>query len=108
MPIYEFFCPECQKKFSALVGMTAEADDTSCPRCGFKGAGRLVSRFARYRNEDQRIDELADSLESVGEDENPSSMRRMMKEMGKALDDDASEEMEEVFEADMEGDGQPE
>ena len=103
MPIYEFFCPVCKKKYSALVGMTAESDDTSCPTCGHKESRRLVSRFARYRNEDQRIDELADSLENISDDQSPTEMRRMMKEMGKALDDDASDEMEEVFEADMAG-----
>ena len=30
-------------------------------------------------------------------------MRKMMREMGKALDEDAADELEEVFEADMEG-----
>ena len=32
-------------------------------------------------------------------------MRRMVREMGKAMDEDAADDMEEMFEADMEGGG---
>ena len=103
MPIYEFRCAECGKRFSVLVGMTAEKDDEKCPHCGAAGATRLVSRFARLRNEDDRVDEIADDLELMGEPDSPTQMRSMVKEMGKAMDEDLSEEMEEMFEADMEG-----
>lgn len=103
MPVYEYRCVACNRKFSALIGMTAQADDESCPHCGAKGAQRLVSRFARLRSEDDRIDEMADSLEMMGEPDSPAAMRQMMREMGKAMDEDVSDEMEEVFEADMAG-----
>ena len=103
MPIYEFRCEDCQKKFSALIGMTAEPDDTRCPRCGSVKAWRLVSRFARLRTEDDRVEDLADEIEISGEPDSPSKMREKMKDMGKALDEDMSDEMEEMFEADMEG-----
>ena len=103
VPIYEFRCEACKKKFSILVGMTAEADDERCPNCGSPKTHRLVSRFARYRNEDDRIDEMADELEVFGEPDSPSEMRGMVREMGKAMDEDMSDEMEEMFEADMEG-----
>lgn len=63
---------------------------------------KLVSRFARYRSEDDRVDEIADRLEAMGEPESPSEARELMKEVGRALDEDVSSEMEEMFEADME------
>ncbi len=103
MPVYEYRCQDCKKKFSALLGMVAQADDERCPSCGSSNTSKLVSRFARYRNEDDRIDELADRLETMGEPDSPHEMREMMKEMGKAMDEDVSEEMEEMFEADMSG-----
>jgi len=83
--------------------MTAEPDDEKCPHCGSLETTKLVSRFARYRNEDDRVDELADRLETMGEPDSPAQMREMMREMGRAMDEDASAEMEEMFEADMEG-----
>jgi hypothetical protein len=83
--------------------MTAEPDSVKCPACGSIRADKLVSRFARYRNEDDRLDEIADRLELGGDPESPSQMREMMREVGKALDEDVSDEMEELFEADPEG-----
>lgn len=83
--------------------MVAEPDDEKCPNCGSLNTAKLVSRFARYRSEDDRIDAMADRLETMGDPESPSEMREMMREMGKAMDEDVSEEMEEMFEADMAG-----
>jgi hypothetical protein len=88
--------------------MTAEPDDTRCPACGSAQADKLVSRFARYRGEDDRIDEVADRLEMMGEPESPSAMREMVRDMGKAMDEDASDEMEEMLEADLEMEGSTE
>jgi len=103
MPIYEYRCDACRKRFSLLVGMTAEPDEEKCPHCGSPTITKLVSRFYRYRSEDDRIDELADTLETMGEPDDPKEMRRIVREMGKAMDEDMSEEMEELFEADMAG-----
>ncbi len=104
MPVFEYRCQDCRGKFQTLVGMVAEADDEKCPKCGSLNTAKLVSRFARFRNEDDRVDELADRLENMGEPDSPSQMRDVMRELGKALDEDASDEMEEMFEADMAGD----
>ena len=103
VPVYEYRCLNCKKKYSALIGMTAEPDDEKCPHCGANQGARLVSRFARHRTEDDRVDEMADGLEMMGEPDSPSKMREMVREMGKAMDEDMGDDMEEMFEADMEG-----
>lgn len=108
VPVYEYRCQNCNRKFSALIGMTAEPDDEKCPHCGSTNTAKLVSRFARLRSEDDRIDAMADQLESIGEPDSPTQMREMMREMGKAMDEDVSDEMEEMFEADMAGEGMEE
>lgn len=46
---------------------------------------------------------MADRMELMGEPESPSEVRKMVREMGKALDDDAADEMEEMFESDAAG-----
>jgi putative FmdB family regulatory protein len=106
VPIYEYRCQDCKKKFSALIGMVAGADDEKCPHCGSNNTSKLVSRFIKGRTEDDRVDEMADQLETMGEPDSPSEMRQMVREMGKAMDEDMSEEMEEMFEADMAGEGE--
>ena len=109
VPIFEFRCQDCGKKFSDLVGMTADSSggdeqpSAKCPHCGSERTSKLVSRFQRYRNEDDRVDAMADRLELMGEPDSPSAMRDMVREMGKAMDEDMSDEMEEMYEADMEG-----
>jgi len=108
MPVYEYRCQACQRKFSALIGMTAEPDDEKCPHCGSTDTAKLVSRFARFRSEDDRIDALADRLETMGEPDSATEMREVMKEMGRAMDEDVSDEMEEMFEADMSGEAEDE
>lgn len=101
MPVYEYRCAQCGKRFSALIGMTAEPDDSRCPHCQGLDTSKLISRPGRFRSEDARIDEVADRMESMSEPDSPTEMREAMREMGKALDDDVSDEMEELFEADL-------
>jgi putative FmdB family regulatory protein len=103
VPIFEFRCRGCGKKFATLVGMTADGSEVVCPECGSKEADKLVSRFRQGRTEDDRLDDLADRLEQYGEPESHSQMREMMREIGKAVDEDMADDMEEMFEADMAG-----
>jgi hypothetical protein len=78
-----------------------QADDPmQCPHCSAVSAKRLVSRFARVRTEDQMIDALADEVEMMGEPDSPQAMRRFMREMGAAMDEDPYE-MEQMFEEEM-------
>lgn len=105
MPLYEYRCQACNAKFSLLFGMTAEQPEEVCSKCGSNKVDRLVSHFARGRTEDQRVDEIADNLERMGEPESPAEMREMVREMGRAMDEDMSEDLEEMFESDMEGGG---
>ncbi|MBS1724433.1 MAG: zinc ribbon domain-containing protein [Armatimonadetes bacterium] len=104
MPIYEFRCKDCGAKVALLMGMTSEPDEEVCPKCGSRNLGRLVSRFRKGRTEDDRVDELADRLEVMGEPDSANEMRGLVREMGKAMDEDFSDEMEELFESDMEED----
>ena len=46
MPIYEYRCRECRKKFEKIVLSSTASSRTVCPKCGASKAERLVSRFA--------------------------------------------------------------
>ncbi len=105
MPVFEFRCLTCHAKFSTLVGMTQDASSAvECPKCKGVETQKLVSRFQRGRSEDDRLDEMADRLELYGDPDSPTEMRRMVKELGKATDNDVSADMESLFESDMESD----
>lgn len=84
--------------------MTADGDEApTCPHCGAIDGKRMVSRVAKFRTEDQRVDEMSERMERYDEPDSPSEARRLVREMGKALDDDASDEMEALYESDLEG-----
>ena len=102
MPIFEYRCQGCSRKVTILVGVVAASQEDKCPHCGSTDLVKLVSRFRRGRTEDDRIDEMSDRLELMGEPESPTEMRSLVREMGKAMDDDFGDDMEEMFEGDME------
>jgi putative FmdB family regulatory protein len=60
MPIYEYRCRKCQKRFSVLTLRVSEAAVAECPKCGSRDADRLMSRFATPKSEDARLDALSD------------------------------------------------
>lgn len=45
MPIYEFYCPECDFKFERLLPLSKSGEAASCPQCQH-GARRAISSFA--------------------------------------------------------------
>lgn len=46
MPLYEYVCPECEKRFERLVRSVAAPTDVRCPSCGSVKAERVFSSFA--------------------------------------------------------------
>ncbi|MCK4388349.1 MAG: zinc ribbon domain-containing protein [Dehalococcoidia bacterium] len=44
MPIYEYFCPQCNLKFELLRPLDQSNVTASCPRC-HNEANRMVSSF---------------------------------------------------------------
>lgn len=91
MPIYEYRCNKCKKKVSILTLRVSEEVNPECEYCGSKNLSRLMSRFAMVKSEESRLDALADPSNLSGIDENdPKSMARWMRKMGKEMGDEFS------------------
>jgi putative FmdB family regulatory protein len=91
MPIYEYRCNKCNKRVSVLTLRVSEEVNPECDRCGSKSLSRLMSRFAMVKSEEARLDSLSDPSSLSGIDENdPKSMARWMRKMGKQLGDEFS------------------
>lgn len=97
MPLYEFRCCECSRKFSQLIGMTADSRAPACPACGSENVTKLVSRFIRARGEDETLDALEEAALTSDPDD-PKSMRKWLREMGSAMDEEGGDELEEYLE----------
>jgi putative FmdB family regulatory protein len=88
MPIYEFLCKKCGRKMSFLV-MSAASFQPVCKYCKGEELEQLFSRFAMPKSEESRLESLADPSSFSGLDENdPGSVARWMKKMGKELGED--------------------
>lgn len=56
MPIYEFRCKDCNKKFEKLV--LGKEVDLYCPKCQGKDIERLFSKFRHHKTEKERLASL--------------------------------------------------
>jgi putative FmdB family regulatory protein len=89
MPIYEYRCRGCGKRFSVLTLRISETPEPKCTKCGSTAADRLLSRFAMPKSEDARLEAMGDPSSLGGLDENdPKSVARWMRKMGKEMGDE--------------------
>ncbi len=66
MPIYEFYCPDCNTIFSFFSRKVNTEKIPSCPGCGWPSLSRMVSSFSTLKNrgEDEGNDPVPDIDES--------------------------------------------
>lgn len=100
MPIYEYRCEACAHRFSVLTGMVTETSGQAspvCPRCGSANARKLVSRFARLKSADDRVDALAAQADGL-DAEDPAALREMARQIGGELGDGGEgDDLEEII-----------
>lgn len=94
MPIYEYRCQKCRRRFSIFWRTFSDVDATqvTCKHCGTTNVTRLVSRVRVVRSEDSRMEDMADPSAWGGFDENdPKSMGRFMRKMVNEMGDEAGD-----------------
>jgi putative FmdB family regulatory protein len=103
MPIYEYRCSDCGQKTQVLTLSVKLPVQPKCRHCGGLNLKKLVSRVAVLRSEESRLESLADPSSLSGLDENdPKSVARWMKKMGKEMGEDSGEGIDEEVEKAME------
>ena len=107
MPIYEYRCRKCGKRFSVLTLRVSETPTVRCEQCGSRSADRLMSRFAMPKSDEARMEALADPSNLGGLDEDdPKSVSRWMRKMGKEMGEDlGGEDFDEMLD-EAEGGGE--
>ncbi|MBA2391690.1 MAG: zinc ribbon domain-containing protein [Ktedonobacteraceae bacterium] len=68
MPMYEYYCSDCQSKFEMLVSHKL-ADDVVCAKCRGEKVRRLLSVFAAQRgggSEDSSYDDVQPAMGNCG------------------------------------------
>jgi len=102
MPLFEFRCRDCQKRFTFLTGVVANETAPRCPACQSAELSKIMSRFSAGRSDDARLDAISDSLESQDFDD-PRALRRFAKEMGQQMGAESGEDLGDEMEAMLSG-----
>ena len=102
MPIYEYRCEECGRVSSFLVLKVRDPFQPQCKKCRSSNMTKLISRVARVRSEESRLESLADPSKLGDIDEkDPASMARWMKRMGKEMGEDLGEDFDAMVDEAM-------
>lgn len=112
MPIYEYRCRKCKRKSEVITFRVSEDFSAVCSHCGSEQTERIPSRVRVRLSEETRMERLADPSRLSGLDENdPRSMAKWMKSMGREMGDEMGEDfdvdamMEEAMEEEGGKDG---
>jgi hypothetical protein len=84
----------------SFLVMKPSSFNPACKYCKREDLEQLYSRFASPRSEESRLESLADPSSFSGLDENdPGSVARWMKKMGKEMGEDfAGEDIDQIAE----------
>lgn len=97
MPIYEYRCRSCRRHFSVLHRSFNAVATVACDHCGGTDILRLVSRVAVLRSQESRRQGRGDDAALAGLDEDdPKSLARWARQMGRELGDEAGPEWDEM------------
>ena len=73
MPIYQYRCLDCQKRFDIFLTYSEYGSSpVICPHCGSDHVQRRIGRIRIARSEDSRLDDLADPGQLDGLEDDPA------------------------------------
>ena len=58
MPLYEYECLECQKRFTKIVLPWERDKIVECPNCHARKVRKLISSFSYHQNEQDRMERI--------------------------------------------------
>ncbi len=101
MPLYDYFCQNCQKRFDVFMTYAEYGTrPVTCSACGSKNVRRRVPRVRVAKSEETRMDSLAGDFSDppalAGLEDDPRAMGRMMRKMGNEMGEEMPPEFSEV------------
>ena len=98
MPFYPYRCLECKKRFEVFMSYSEyETRVVECPHCQSQNVQRRITRIRVARSEDSRLDDMADSADLEGLEEDPRALGKMMRKMSRETGEDMGPEFNEVI-----------
>lgn len=97
MPLYDYRCLDCKRKFE--VFMTFNEYGTKTVICQFCQSSHVIRRINRVRiakSEESRLENMADPSSLEGLEDDPVALGRMMRKMSGELGEEMPAEFDEV------------
>jgi len=101
MPLYDYFCKDCQKRFDIFMTYAEYGSrPVTCPHCQGGNVRRRIPRVRVAKSEASRFDSMAgdfsDPAAIAGLENDPQTMGRVMRKMGKEMGEELPPEFNEV------------
>lgn len=97
MPLYEYRCLDCKKRFDVFMTYTEYGSKpVTCKHCGNENVTRRIGRIRIAKSEDSRLDDLSDPSSLEGLENDPKALGKMMRKMSGELGEEMPPEFNEV------------
>lgn len=97
MPIYQFRCLDCKKRFEIFMSYQEYGEKPiHCAHCQSLNVQRRIGRIRVARSDDSRLDDFADPAALEGLEDDPRALGQMMRKMGREMGEDLGPEFDEV------------
>jgi len=97
MPIYQYRCLNCKKRFEVLLSYTEYGvRGVLCPYCTSNQVQRRIGRIRIAKSEESRMDDLTDTTNLEGLENDPRALGRMMRKMSNEMGEEVGPEFNEV------------
>ncbi len=105
MPIYEFICPNCQKKVGIFMRISAMQQDPACPVCGERGLRRILSSFAVVKSTAQVHEESGEPGPGASADyyKDPRNIGRSLEKQFQKMNMEIPSEIRDTIDRAREG-----
>ncbi len=98
MPIYQYRCLNCHKRFEIFMSYAEYGTrPVLCTHCGSENVLRRIGRIRIAKSEESRLDDLADPSALAGLEDDPRELGRMMRKMSSEMGEDMGPEFDEVI-----------
>jgi len=98
MPTYDFICNACAQRFDVFMTFSEYGHKpVNCSRCGSENVRRRMTKVRIAKSDDSRLENMANDFPGMeGLEDDPRSLGRMMRKLGRETGENLPPEFDEV------------
>ena len=98
MPTYDFICLSCNERFEVFLTFSEYGKKAVlCTVCGSDKVRRRMTKVRLAKSEESRMEGMLDPSALEGLEDDPRTMGRMMRKMGKEMGEDMPPEFDDML-----------